>query len=69
MIRLGILLLSLLALGGIAHAAGLTGYPCQGWGLTVIAGPSVCGSAPPPASCSNSLDFSDACNSQYIGAL
>lgn len=26
------------------------------------------GGNPPPA-CSNSLDFSDACNSQYIGVL
>ncbi len=27
------------------------------------------GGGGPPPSCSNSLDFSDACNSQYIGLL
>lgn len=27
------------------------------------------GTVVPPPACSNSLDFSDGCNSQYIGAL
>lgn len=27
------------------------------------------GSSSPPATCSNSFDFSKACNTQYIGAL
>ena len=44
------LLAIMLALGGVAHATGLTGYACQGWGLTVLAGPSVCGTAPAPGS-------------------
>lgn len=49
--RLLLLMVALLALGGLARASSLTGYACQGWGLTVLAGPSVCGTAPsPPAS-------------------
>lgn len=27
------------------------------------------GAAPPPPTCSNSLDFSDGCNSQYLGYM
>lgn len=55
-------LLVMLALGGAARAAGLTGYACQGWGLTVLAGPSVCGTAPsPPAGCDGSIDLSTGC--------
>jgi hypothetical protein len=27
------------------------------------------GSTPPPPTCSNEMDFSQACNSMYIGAL
>lgn len=59
----------LFGLGGLAHGAGLTGYACNGWGFTWLTGPSICGTAPPPASCSNSLDFSDACNSQYVTVI
>jgi len=42
-------LLAMLALGGAARAAGLTGYACQGWGLTVLTGPAICGTAPAPS--------------------
>lgn len=52
MIRIGILLVFLLALGGMARATGLTGYACQGWGMTVLAGPSICGTAPAPPAAS-----------------
>jgi hypothetical protein len=46
-----VLLGAFIALAGTARATGLTGYACQGWGLTVLAGPSICGTAPsPPAS-------------------
>ncbi len=49
--RLLLTIAAVIAVGSAAHAAGLTGYACQGWGLTWLAGPSVCGSAPaPPAS-------------------
>lgn len=49
--RLAILIAVLLAAASGARAAGLTGYACQGWGLTALAGPYICGTAPsPPAS-------------------
>lgn len=41
-------LAGILALTGIANASSLTGYACQGWGLTVLAGPYICGAAPDP---------------------
>lgn len=47
--RLLLLMVALLALGGLARASSLTGYACQGWGLTVLAGPYICGTAPPPS--------------------
>jgi hypothetical protein len=47
--RASILLAALIALTGAARATGLTGYACQGWGLTVLTGPAICGTAPPPA--------------------
>lgn len=47
--RLLLTIAALVAVGSAAHAAGLTGYACQGWGLTWLAGPSVCGSAPAPS--------------------
>lgn len=51
MMKVGIFMAFLLALGGMARATGLTGYACQGWGMTVLTGPSICGTAPsPPAS-------------------
>ena len=49
MIRAWILLGILLALTGVARATGLTGYACQGWGMTVLTGPAICGTAPPPS--------------------
>jgi len=55
-------LLAMLALGGAARAAGLTGYACQGWGLTVLTGPAICGTAPsPPAGCDGTIDLSTGC--------
>lgn len=63
------LFLALFAVGSLAQASSLTGGVCNGWGLTILTGSSVCGSAPSPPTCSNSLDFTDACNSQYIPTL
>lgn len=60
--RLLILLGAFIALTGAARATGLTGYACQGWGLTVLAGPSICGTAPsPPAGCTGTIDLSTGC--------
>jgi len=68
--RLSILLAFLLALGGIARAAGLTGYACNGWGLTVLTGPSICGTAPsPPAGCTGAIDLSTGCAQPMLGGL
>lgn len=60
--RLAILIAGLLAVASGASAAGLTGYACQGWGLTVIVGPAICGTAPsPPAGCDGTIDLSTGC--------
>lgn len=57
-----IFLAGLLALSGAARATGLTGYACQGWGLTVLTGPAICGTAPsPPAGCTGTIDLSTGC--------
>lgn len=58
-----LLLGAFLALTGAARATGLTGYACQGWGLTVLVGPSICGTAPAPPS-SNFILLVD--NSSFI---
>ncbi len=50
--KIWVLIAILFALTGAARATGLTGYACQGWGLTVLAGPSVCGAAPAPPAAS-----------------
>lgn len=60
--RFIIFLAFLLALGGMARATGLTGYACQGWGLTILTGPAICGTAPsPPAGCDGTIDLSTGC--------
>lgn len=62
MMKVGIFMAFLLALGGVARATGLTGYACQGWGMTVLTGPSICGTAPsPPAGCTGTIDLSTGC--------
>lgn len=51
MMRAAIIFGILLMAVGAARATGLTGYACQGWGMTVLTGPAICGTAPaPPAS-------------------
>jgi hypothetical protein len=47
-------------------------YPTAGAPMVGIGGPMVPGTTGgtfPPPSCSNKLDFTQACNSQYIGAI
>lgn len=51
-------------LSGIAFASNLTG-PEGGWTNKTLTGPTTRGGAY-PATCSNSLNFSQACNSQYL---
>lgn len=45
---------------GPSVSGGLTGPMIPG---------NIGGEAPPPPTCSNSLDFSDGCNSQYLSVM
>ena len=50
--------------GGIGSGDNIGGLG-GGIGFGIVAG--TVGAAPPPPTCSNSLNFSQACNSQYVG--
>lgn len=69
------LIFLLAALAFTARADGIGGAvgPTEGLGSGIGGQSGIAvgsgGGGPPPAGCSNSLDFSKACNSQYIGAI
>lgn len=48
--RLWLLIGLAIVLTGAAKASTLTGYACNGWGLTWLTGTSTCGAAPAPPS-------------------
>lgn len=56
------------ALTAIAAAQIMSGPMIPGGGGPMVP-PGASGGTPPPPTCSNAMDFSQACNSQYIGAL
>lgn len=68
MMRAWILLGVLIALSSVAQATGLTGYACQGWGMTVLTGPAICGTAPaPPVGCTGTINASEGCPMPMMG--
>lgn len=65
---------------GVSHAGNpMVPFPVGPVGTGVIAPmlpnesgamvPNVPGSSAPPVTCSNALDFTDGCNSQYLGMM
>jgi hypothetical protein len=57
----------------LARVMPMIPYPTAGAPMVGLGGPMVPGTTggvfPPPPACSNSLDFTQSCNSQYIGAI
>jgi len=81
MMRLTLTIVALSIAVGIAAAFAQLGQPMPmipysqpagsmlNLGGPMIPGNAGGGSGPPPVTCSNSLDFTKACNSQYIGVI
>ena len=57
----------------LARVMPMIPYPTAGAPMVGLGGPMVPGTTggtfPPPPTCSDVLDFTQACNSQYIGAI